>query len=128
MVVILSLFVNTIFNVLIFKHVRASTHRVQPQRIGTNLITINNQHPRISRRDISLLKQMMFMFCTFIAGWAPAYLLLIINVLINLNPIIFGYSVVFFELALLAITINFFMCNHEIKEFLIIRIRRWAQR
>ncbi len=128
MVVILSLFVNTIFNVFIFKHVRASTHRVQPQRIGTNLITINNQHPRISRRDISLLKQMIFMFCTFIAGWIPPYLLLILNVLFTFNQLIFQYSVVVFELAVLAITINLLICNHEIKEFIINKIRQWVRR
>jgi hypothetical protein len=128
MAVVLSLLVNTVLNVLIFKHVRASTRRVQPQTIGTNSNNNNIQHARISRRDISLLKQMIFMFCTFIGGWTPVYAILVINIIITLNPLIFRYSATVCEMAMLAIAINLFKCNHEIKDFLIIRIRRWVRR
>ncbi len=124
MAVVLSLLVNTVFNVLIFKHVRASTRRVQAQTISANTSSRNNQHPRIRHRDISLLKQMIFMFCTFIVGWTPAYSILIINDIITLNLMIFRYSVIVCELAMLAIAINLLICNHEIKEFLINKIRR----
>jgi len=128
MAVFVPLLVNTVFNVLIFKHVRASTRRVQAQMISMNTRINNNQHAKISRRDISLLKQMIFMFCTFIGGWTPAYSILIINQFITLNTVIFRYSVIVCELAMLAIAINLFISNHEIKDFLINNIRRWIRR
>jgi hypothetical protein len=128
MAVFVPLLVNTVFNVLIFKHVRASTRRVQPQMISMNTRINNNQHTKINRRDISLLKQMIFMFCTFIGGWTPAYSILIINDVITLNIMIFRYSVIVCELAMLTIAINLLLCNREIKHFLINKIRRWIRR
>jgi hypothetical protein len=122
------LIINTIFNGLIFKYVRASTRRVQPQNIDINTNSNNNQQPIISRREISLLKQMIFMFCAFIGGWAPACCVIIIEQLVTLNPLYFQCSLKIFEIAMLAITINFFICNHEMKEYLINKIRQLVRR
>ncbi len=122
------LIINTIFNGLIFKYVRASTRRVQPQISGINTNSNNNQQPIISRREISLLKQMIFMFCAFIGGWAPACSVIIIQQFIILNPLYFQCSLKIFEIAMLAITINFFICDHEMKEYLINKIRQLVRR
>jgi hypothetical protein len=123
---VVPLLLNTVFNVLIFKHVRASTRRVHPQTTGTLTNTSINQPPRIGRREISLLKQMIFMFCTFIGGWTPVYVILFLG--ISYDPMVFRYLVIICQTAMLAITINFFICNHEIKEFLINKIRRCVGR
>jgi len=97
--------INTIFNGLIFKYVRASTHRVQPQISGINTTSNNNQQPIIGRREISLLKQMIFMFCAFIGGWTPACSVIIIEQLITLNPLYFQCSLKIFEIAILCSTL-----------------------
>jgi len=128
MAAVVPLLINTIFNVLIFKYVRASTRRVQPQISTINANANNNQQRIISRREISLLKQMIFMFSTFIAGWAPACSIIIIQQLITLSPLFFQCSIKVFEVAMLAITIKFFISDHEVKEYLINKIRQHVQR
>jgi hypothetical protein len=126
MAVVVPLLTNTVFNVLIFNNVRASTRRVQPQTNSTITNTSINQQPRISHREISLLKQMIFMFCAFIGGWTPVYVILIIGT--SHDPMIFQYLVIICQTAMLAITINFFICNHEIKQHLINKIRQCLRR
>jgi hypothetical protein len=116
--------INILLSVLIFIHVRNSTRRVQPQTISTIENGNNNQQPKISRREMLLLRQMIFMFSMFIGGWTPVYLILIITQYIYLDPLIFRYSVVFGELAVLAIIINLFLYNHELKEYLITKVRQ----
>jgi hypothetical protein len=128
MAALVPLIINTIFNVLIFKYVRASTRRLQPQNIDINTTSNNNQQPIISRREISLLKQMILMFCAFIGGWTPACSVIIIEQLITLNPLYLQCSLKIFEIAMLAITINFFICDHEMKEYLINKIRQLVRR
>jgi len=128
MAVLVPLLINTIFNVLIFKYVRASTRRIRPQPISINANSNNNRQPIISRREISLLKQMIFMFCVFIGGWAPACSIIIIEELITLNPLFFQCSLKVFEVVMLAITIRFFICDHDMKEYLINKIRQHVQR
>jgi hypothetical protein len=117
---------NTVFNVLIFKHARDSTRRVQPKPNSRISNASNNQQRRISRREISLLKQMILMFCIFIAGWTPVYGILLSGA--NFNAIAFRCFVIVCEMAMLAITINFFICNHEIKEYFINKIRQCVRR
>jgi len=104
-------------------HVRASSRRVQPHNTGINTNANNNQQATLSRRDISLLKQMIFMFFTFIGGWTPVYTVLILDQLLNISQLFFLYSVVICEIGMFAITINLFKCNHEIKEYLISKFR-----
>ena len=104
-------------------HVRASSLRVQQHGIGTNTNANNNQQATLSRRDISLLKQMIFMFLTFIGGWTPVYTVLILGQLLDISQLFFLYFVIICEIGMLAITINLFKCNHEIKEYLITKFR-----
>jgi hypothetical protein len=125
--VFVSLFINIVLNILIFVHVRNSTHRVQPQMTNTNANRENNQQPRIGRREISLLKQMIFMFSMFIGGWTPIYSIVIINQYLNFTELIFHCSLIVAELAVLAIIINLFKCNHEIRQYLFNKIRQYIR-
>ncbi len=68
---------------------------------------------------------MIFMFCTFIGGWAPVYVILMCT---GYDKMIFEYLVIVAQMAMLAITINFFICNHQIKEYLINKIRQYVGR
>jgi len=60
----------SINNTIIFNYVRASTNRVQPSAV----VTKNNQHQAINRRDLYLLRHMIIMFCIFVGGWSPIYI------------------------------------------------------
>lgn len=108
-----------ILNGFIFNYVRSSTRRIHPHMTNTNTNDNNAQHPRISRREIALLRQMIFMFMMFFIGWTPIYLIVIITQYIYFHPLIFLYSVVSGEVHLFLININLFYCNHQVKEYLI---------
>jgi hypothetical protein len=127
MAVAVPLIVNTLFNVLIFMHARFSTRRVHAHNIDRSGNNSNNQHANLSRRDISLLKQMIFMFLTFMTAWISVYLVIILDAVIKTSPLIFPYVSVYGGIAILAITLNFFICNHEVNEYLMNNIRRWIQ-
>ena len=120
--------INTVLNIRIFAYVRNSTHRVQPQAVTTITNENNNQQQlKLSRREISLLRQMIFMFAMFIGGWTPVFSILIISQYIYIDQSIVQSFVIVSELSILAIIINLLMCNHELKEFLVNKVRQCVQ-
>jgi len=124
MAVVLPSIINIIFNVLIFKNVRNSTRRVQQQPPSNVTNGNNNQGPRISRRDISLLKQMIVMFLLFVGGWTPVYTLIIIADYIYVSPLVSRSFTLIDQAFVLGIIVNFHVCNHKMKEYLINKFRR----
>ena len=116
--------INTIVNVRIFIHVRSSARRVQPQTITTLTLGTNTQKQKIGRREISLLRQMIFMFTIFIGGWAPVYSIVIISFVQYLDPIITSLAVVLGELSILGIITNLFICNHDLRQYLLNKMRQ----
>jgi hypothetical protein len=116
--------INIVLNILIFIHVRSSSRRIQPQTVTNTLSNGgNNQQARVSRRDISLLQQMIFMFLISIAGWTPFYVILIITSFIYLDPVVIRFAVLWAELCILSIIINLFQRNHEIREYSLNKIK-----
>lgn len=123
MIAIVPVFINITLNTFIFIHVRASTRRVQPHTLRT--VTngnSNNQQLRISRRELSLLRHMIFLFLTFIVGWSPMYFILIINQFIYVDRVVYESMVLVCELSLLSLIINLFMCNHKLRKYLLNKI------
>ena len=119
-----------VLNALIFKHVRSSTRRVQPQIISATGTSDRSQQPRISRREMALLQHMLFMSATFAIGWTPVYAVVIVNqyVLTYATRLIFDYSVILGEIAILSIIIHLFISNHEIREHSMNKVRHWIGR
>jgi len=81
----------------------------------------------LSRREISLLKQMFFMFFTFIGGWSPTYAIVIVSEYVQLNEWIRPSLIIFSELCILGIVIHLFINNHEIKNYFFNKIRQVFQ-
>ena len=125
MAVVVPSLINIIVNVRILIHVRLSARRIHPQTITTLTPATNTQKPKISLREISLLRQMIFMFSMFIGGWTPVYITVIIMNLVSVDLFIFELAVVFGQLCLLCITMNLFICNHELRQFVLNKIRQF---
>ena len=123
MAAILPSLINVILNLLIFSYVRSSTRRINPQANIGSVSGINNQQIEISRRDTLLLRQMVFMFTMFIGGWTPVFILNILSQLIDFDFKIVQIAVIFSQLCVLGIVANLFMYNHELKQYLINKIR-----
>jgi hypothetical protein len=124
MIAIVPILINIVLNILIFRHVRSSARRVQPAQSVITATTGNiNQQQRISGREIALLRQMIFMFTMFIAGWSPTFLLIAIAEFMQVNFIAYECMVVLCEIAVLSLIINLFICNHELRKYLFNKIR-----
>jgi len=116
--------INIVLNILIFRHVRSSARRVQPAHsVITATNGNNNQQQKISGREIALLRQIIFMFTMFIAGWSPTYFLIAIAEVMQVNLIVYECMIVLCEISVLSLIINLFICNHELRNYLFNKIR-----
>ncbi|CAF1117119.1 unnamed protein product [Adineta steineri] len=120
---ILPSLINIILNIIIFSHVRSSARRIHPQAISALTSDVTAQQPKISRREISLLRQMIFMFLMFIGGWTPVYIVNILDAATDLNFMIVQIAVIFSQICVLGIVINLFIYNHELRQYLSNKIR-----
>ncbi|CAF1386008.1 unnamed protein product [Adineta steineri] len=139
--------ITIVLNALIFLHVRSSTRRVQPHTMSTTTNGVMmNQKTRVGRREIALLRHMIFIFSIFLIGWSPIYLVNVINQFITVTTIPYGRwspiylvnvinqfitvatipngsSILLCEVALISLIINLFMCNHQLRQYLSNKIR-----
>lgn len=92
--------------------------RIQPQTITAITIGVHRHQQKISRRDIALLKQMLFMFTMFILGWTPIFLINMIGTVQRIPSLIVTIFVYISDVCLLSLIINLLMCNYEIRRVL----------
>ena len=112
--VIVPAIVCVITNTLIYWHVRSSSSRVQipaASRAG--------DQPKISRRDIFLLRHMVIMFCVFLFGWTPAVIGYIVGYYTLIPRLLLRIVHLNFQLALLADMVDLLLYNHEVRRYLI---------
>jgi len=100
-------------NMLIYHHVRSSSRRVQPETSAENVV-----QKKISQRDIFLIRHMVLMFCIFAGGWAPVYIIPIIEYYAPVNSIASSISTIWCELAALFDMFDLFLYNHELRKYL----------
>ncbi|CAF1587081.1 unnamed protein product [Adineta ricciae] len=123
-VIIVPSFVNAILNIGIFIYIRSHSRRVQTApRIIKNTILNNRQQQQqrlslLSRREISLLRHMIFMFIMIIGCWGQGYFLLVIGQFVYIPRIVHECAAILCELAVLALAINLFMCNSDLRQHL----------
>jgi hypothetical protein len=94
-------------NLIIFKHVRSSSTRIQPLA-----------SPSISRRDLHLLRHLLVMFCIFVGGWAPIYLYTNIHPSFHFTETIVTMFTFAAELSVLCIVVDLFVYNRELTNHL----------
>ena len=112
--------INTVLNLLIFARVLASSRRVQP---SVHNPTANNQHGIISRREMAVLRQMIFTFFIGIVGWAPIFIVIIINYFIPTDVIAILITSIISQLCILWIITSLFIYNHDLREYLSNKVR-----
>ena len=112
-IVIIPSMICSIVNILIYNHVRTSTNRIYARNNLKNI-----QQKRLHHRDLYLLRHMIFMFCIFVGGWTPIFLLPIIDYYTPVSGIINGCLVIWCELALLINVIDLFLYNHEVRRYI----------
>ncbi len=120
--VVVPALITLILNLFIFKHVRASSRRIQVQTNTNSMnITMNitmGHQPRINRRDISLLKHTIYIFGIFIIGWAPIYLLIAIDYNGTVIPLVYTILELLAVISSLSCMLDLFLYNHELRRYI----------
>ncbi len=107
-----------ILNLFIFKHVRASSRRIQA-RLDTNSMSLTNgQQSKVSRRDISLLKHTVYMLGIFVIGWAPIFLLIAIDYDGLVKPLVYSILTILSVMSSISCIIDLFLYNHELRGYI----------
>ena len=106
-------------NGLIFYHVHASSRRVQ-----TGAVPNEGQRRPVSQRDLHLLRHMIIMFAVSVTGWAPTSISRILEKYISVSQLITESLIGWYGLALLFNVVDLFLYNHEVRRYLIDRVRQ----
>ena len=101
-------------SVLIYRHVRYSSHRVQT---GPAATTAGPR--RISRRDFGLLGHSVIMFVIFVIGWSPRILSNMSEYFRPVDTLVSRILEVIFQLASLVDITDLFLYNHKVRKYLI---------
>ena len=121
-VVIVPSIICLIINLSIFIYVRSISRRVHHQAppMPTNENNAINQQQlmALSRRDIHLLKHMIYIFSIFIFGWSPVYGSVIVYQIQPISPyVVTGFTIVAVISSLIFI-VHLFLYDPEIREIL----------
>ncbi len=79
---------------------------------------IIHQQPKISHRDRHLLLHMVFMFCIFIGGWGPIYVVITIANYISISLVVIRTLSLLSETSLLCIVVELFVYNRKLRKYL----------
>lgn len=112
-IVVIPSIIFLITNTMIYYYVRSSSRRIQPDHASGR-----RRSMRISPRDLHLLRHMIVMFCIFVGGWAPSYLLPIVSSYTEVSPILSSAFSLGCELALLLDMIDLHLYNHQMRNYL----------
>ncbi|CAF3565860.1 unnamed protein product [Rotaria socialis] len=111
-IVIIPSILNLLINILIYNYVWASSNRIQPQMIPGNV-----QRTKFSRRDMKLVRHMIFMFYISVGGWTPIYIIPIINYYSVVNTMISLSLTILCKLTSFIIIIDLFLYNHDLRKY-----------
>jgi hypothetical protein len=112
--VVLPSLISLINNIIIFKYVRSSSKRIQPTLSHNWLCS----HQTISRRDLHLIRHMIFMFCLFVVGWSPVCIHSIIVAKIDYHDTTLLILALLAESSLLCCIVNLYVYNHDLRHHL----------
>lgn len=122
MIVIVPTFICFIINIILYIYARSSTRRVHPNASPLQPHSKNAQQPKISGRDLRLLRQILIMFFLFACGWTPVYLILVFRTYIFIPAIVVSIFSLIATWCLLADLINMLVFDRQLRERLQNRI------
>lgn len=105
-------------NVRLFKYVHSSFRRVRPQVTVTATGVSNQRQSIISRRDLSLLKHIVFMFSMFAIGWTPIFSLVAIDYSYSVSPMVYTLLQVLAVVCLFVCVCDLFLCDQDLKRYI----------
>ncbi|CAF1207745.1 unnamed protein product [Rotaria magnacalcarata] len=123
-IVIFPSLISIIANSVIFNFACLSTRRIRLHGGIASMNPIRSRQERLRHREVYLLKQMAFMFCVHVGGWAPIYIIAASNIHGYLFSALYGFFFVLAQISTLCNILNLFLCHHEIRQYLINQIQQ----
>ena len=124
-IVVAVAFASLVVNAAIFIYVYSSSRRVQPVNNVPQVPFHGIRLSRIRRRDMYLLRHVIFMFVLFMGGWGPINILGMIQLYTSKSyPLFYTLLVIWTEICLLGDMINLFVYNRELRLYLTRTLRR----
>ncbi|UJR38845.1 hypothetical protein I4U23_031510 [Adineta vaga] len=120
-IVTIPVIVNIIFNGIIAVFVRSSSRRVH--EVNVVITSATNKNHQQHRRDIKLLKHIIFLFIVFILGWGPIYIVLTLRDII-LPDFLYNVLQILPTFTITIQIIDLFIYNHEVRQYWKERINR----
>ncbi|CAF1046110.1 unnamed protein product [Adineta steineri] len=102
-----------VLNLLIFKYAHSSTRRVQPQHSTTIVI-----RPKISARDLHLLKHIFVMFWMYFVGAVPIYFLVAFDYAGVVSAWVYTILELLNGVSCICWMIDLYLCNNELRSYL----------
>lgn len=110
-------------NIIIFKFVRSSSKRIQPS-FSINRVCLQQI---ISRRDLHLIRHMIFMFCLFIVGWSPVCIHSIVAGVVDYHDTTLLVLALVAEVSLFCCVMNLYLYNHDLRVHLKNQVLKFSQ-
>ena len=102
-----------IIHVLIFIHVRSSSFRVR-----NAVSAVHRNLARTRGRASSVLQQAIVVYCTFLVGWIPIFMVMTVDVQHHVDQVIYSSLHSMTIISSLIIVIYLILSNIEVKEYL----------
>lgn len=104
-------------NSFIFVYARRSSRRVQATHRN------DDQRSILNKRDVRLLKHMIFLFSVIFIGWIPIYIAMVINSYVLFSNIVYVSFRLLPAVCLLIEVADLFWYNHELRQYLKDRLK-----
>lgn len=106
---------SAVTNCYLINYVHRSYRRVQP-RIAND--RSRHRPVKLNRRDIRLLRHMIFMFSIFVGGWSPIYVMSILISSVSFHPLLLRSVAILAKMSLFLDIFYLFMYNHRVRSYL----------
>ncbi|CAF1422976.1 unnamed protein product [Adineta steineri] len=121
-VLILPAVIFTISNGIIYFTVRASSRRVHT--IAAN-ISGSSTTERLSSRDISLLKHIVFVFIIYMTGWSPIYIAAVSGLTSDMPEWLYYLLQLPAAISFIIVLLDLLWYNHEVRQYLKEKFIKW---
>ena len=107
-----------VIHTIIFRTIRASFRRIQPNSERTTTTRLTNERSKMTRRDVHLLRHMIIMLAVFVGGWGPVYITLVLMSYLPIDPRLLKSFALLADISLIFDIIDLFFYSQKMRRYL----------
>ncbi|CAF0874567.1 unnamed protein product [Adineta steineri] len=117
-IILLPGLITLLLNLAIFKYVHSSSRRIQPINNTNQIPVASIQVPKLTRRDMNLLRQTIIIWGIVFIGCVPSFALIAIDYQGNVPRLVYSLLEIWDNLTVFAALINLFLYNSEVRIYI----------